>query len=90
MWHVCYRGECPRLCVSLSQTAALTPLVHDTHNRTYSEFYSEAYEPFIDKRDAKSAAMMLMEKSLAGISEMVAGWIRVGFVQGNLNWTRIT
>ena len=49
----------------------------------YREFYSSAYEPYFDNRDAKAAATKLLEKSLLGISEMVAAWIRVGFVQGN-------
>ena len=51
----------------------------------YREYYEEAYEPYFDKRDVKGAALALMERSMCKIADMVAGWVRVGFVQGNFN-----
>jgi uncharacterized protein YdiU (UPF0061 family) len=55
----------------------------------YREYYDEAYAPYWNeeegKRDAKGAAVALMEASMTKIANMVGGWIRVGFVQGNFN-----
>lgn len=51
----------------------------------YREFYSDAYAPFIEVKDAKGAALALMQGSMKKIAKMVAGWVRVGFVQGNFN-----
>lgn len=51
----------------------------------YREYHAAAYAPFFEEKDAKSAAMALMEGAMENISKMVAGWIRVGFVQGNFN-----
>ena len=51
----------------------------------YREFPKTAYEPFKDKDDIGSAAKALLEGSMEGVADMVAGWIRVGFTQGNFN-----
>ena len=51
----------------------------------YREFYNEAYAPFYELGDAKSAALILLECSMKKIAVMVADWVRVGFVQGNFN-----
>lgn len=51
----------------------------------YREFYEEAYAPFWDERDALGASLALMEGAMGRIADMVGGWIRVGFVQGNFN-----
>lgn len=51
----------------------------------YREFRDDAYTPFYEKGDIASAATVLLEKSADAISSMVAGWVRVGFVQGNFN-----
>ena len=51
----------------------------------YREFPKTAYEPFKEKDDIGSAAKALLEGSMEGIATMVAGWIRVGFTQGNFN-----
>ncbi|KAL9187343.1 hypothetical protein ACHAXT_001446 [Thalassiosira profunda] len=51
----------------------------------YREYYSTAYAPFFEKKDAKGAAMALMEGAMTKNAAMVGGWIRVGFVQGNFN-----
>ena len=51
----------------------------------YREFKAEAYDPFIEQNDIAGAATVLLQKSAEGISSMVAGWIRVGFAQGNFN-----
>ena len=51
----------------------------------YREYYEEAYEPYFEKKDVKGAALALMEHSMCKIADMVAGWVRVGFVQGNFN-----
>lgn len=51
----------------------------------YREFYQTAYAPYFERKDAKGAALALMEGAMANIAKMVGGWIRVGFVQGNFN-----
>jgi len=51
----------------------------------YREFRDEAYVPFVESDDIVSAATKLLELSADKISDMVAGWIRVGFAQGNFN-----
>lgn len=51
----------------------------------YREFHEEAYAPHIEEKDASGAALALMENSMRRIADMVGGWIRVGFVQGNFN-----
>ena len=51
----------------------------------YREFPKTAYEPYKDKDDIGSAAKALLEGSMEGVADMVAGWIRVGFTQGNFN-----
>mmetsp|Transcript_9876 Transcript_9876/g.14353 ORF Transcript_9876/g.14353 Transcript_9876/m.14353 type:complete len:736 (-) Transcript_9876:398-2605(-) len=51
----------------------------------FREFPSECYEPFIDDNDILSASKCLLDHSLDGIAAMVAGWVRVGFAQGNFN-----
>ncbi|KAL7513463.1 hypothetical protein ACHAXN_011936 [Cyclotella atomus] len=51
----------------------------------YREFYAEGYSPFIEKKDAKGAALAMLDSSMIKLAEMVANWVRVGFVQGNFN-----
>ena len=51
----------------------------------YREYRAEAYDPFIDSKDIVSAANVLLEKAAERLATMVAGWIRVGFAQGNFN-----
>lgn len=51
----------------------------------YREFPKTCYEPFKEKGDILGASKKLLEHSMDGISTMVAGWIRVGFAQGNFN-----
>jgi uncharacterized protein YdiU (UPF0061 family) len=51
----------------------------------YREYKAEAYDPFIEQNDIAGAAEVLLQKSAEGISSMVAGWLRVGFAQGNFN-----
>ncbi|KAL7465516.1 hypothetical protein ACHAXS_005835 [Conticribra weissflogii] len=51
----------------------------------YREYYNEAYWPYWESKDAKGAALALLDAAMCKIVNMVAGWIRVGFVQGNFN-----
>jgi len=51
----------------------------------YREYHAEAYAPHWETKDATGAAVALMEGAMERIAEMVGGWIRVGFVQGNFN-----
>lgn len=51
----------------------------------YREFPKTAYDPYKDSDDIGSAAKALLKCSMNGIATMVAGWIRVGFTQGNFN-----
>lgn len=52
---------------------------------SFREFHDVCYEPFWETKDLLSASKALLEESMEGISSMVAGWVRVGFVQGNFN-----
>ena len=51
----------------------------------YREYYNTAYAPYYEKKDAKSAALALLDGAMNNIAKMIGGWIRVGFVQGNFN-----
>ena len=51
----------------------------------YREFKKEAYDLNIETRNIGKAAETLLTLSAERISSMVAGWIRVGFAQGNFN-----
>jgi uncharacterized protein YdiU (UPF0061 family) len=51
----------------------------------YREFFAEAYAPYIEKKDAKGAALAMLDSSMNKLAKMVADWVRVGFVQGNFN-----
>jgi uncharacterized protein YdiU (UPF0061 family) len=51
----------------------------------FREFPTTCYYPYRDKGDILSASKQLLNHSLEGIASMVAGWIRVGFAQGNFN-----
>jgi uncharacterized protein YdiU (UPF0061 family) len=52
------------------------------------EFKTEAYDPFVEKKDIAGAASKLLELSAVKISAMVCNWVRVGFAQGTLNAER--
>lgn len=51
----------------------------------YREYKETAYDPYIQDKDLASAATVLLEESAERLAEMVAGWVRVGFAQGNFN-----
>jgi uncharacterized protein YdiU (UPF0061 family) len=51
----------------------------------YREYYNDAYLPHWEAKDAKGAALALLDAAMVRISNTVAGWVRVGFVQGNFN-----
>lgn len=51
----------------------------------FREFPETTYDPFIKDNDIVSASKALLELSMEGIATMVAGWVRVGFAQGNFN-----
>eukprot|EP00522_Entomoneis_paludosa_P007389 CAMPEP_0172455102 /NCGR_PEP_ID=MMETSP1065-20121228/11894_1 /TAXON_ID=265537 /ORGANISM="Amphiprora paludosa, Strain CCMP125" /LENGTH=640 /DNA_ID=CAMNT_0013207557 /DNA_START=250 /DNA_END=2172 /DNA_ORIENTATION=- len=51
----------------------------------YREFRAEAYDPFYETKDIEKAATVLLNESAKRIAAMVAGWVRVGFAQGNFN-----
>lgn len=51
----------------------------------YREFKTTAYDPFIADKNLGEAAAVLLEESAERLAAMVAGWIRVGFAQGNFN-----
>jgi len=51
----------------------------------YREFYDVAYEPFREGEDLEGCVVAMLEGSAEGIAKMVAGWVRVGFAQGNFN-----
>jgi uncharacterized protein YdiU (UPF0061 family) len=70
---------------ALKETPEYKELEDMMWHACYREFYSEAYAPFWEERDAQSAALALLKCSMNRIAEMVSGWVRVGFVQGNFN-----
>eukprot|EP00934_Nitzschia_sp_Nitz4_P005818 Nitzschia sp. Nitz4//NODE_657_length_7541_cov_75.275047//6296//7540//NITZ4_additional_000097-RA//1//CDS//3329532025//5808//frame0 len=49
------------------------------------EFRKEAYDPYVPDKDVVGAATAFLKLSSARIAQMVAGWVRVGFAQGNFN-----
>mmetsp|Transcript_34466 Transcript_34466/g.83127 ORF Transcript_34466/g.83127 Transcript_34466/m.83127 type:complete len:454 (-) Transcript_34466:2227-3588(-) len=49
------------------------------------EFKADAYDPYIESKDIDGAASKLLDLSATKISDMVTGWVRVGFAQGNFN-----
>jgi len=51
----------------------------------YREFYEDAYVPYFEKNDLKNCVDTMLRKSAENIARMVAGWVRVGFAQGNFN-----
>ena len=51
----------------------------------YREYRDTAYDPFIGKKDLVGASKVLLEESAHRLAAMVAGWVRVGFAQGNFN-----
>lgn len=51
----------------------------------FREFPKTTFEPFIKDKDILSASKGLLQHSMEGIATMVAGWVRVGFAQGNFN-----
>jgi uncharacterized protein YdiU (UPF0061 family) len=51
----------------------------------YREFYQEAYVPFRDTQDLEKCIDVILKLSAERIADMIAGWMRVGFAQGNFN-----
>jgi serine/tyrosine/threonine adenylyltransferase len=51
----------------------------------FREFKEAAYDPFVAQSDVAAAGAALLRESATRIAAMVAGWIRVGFAQGNFN-----
>jgi uncharacterized protein YdiU (UPF0061 family) len=51
----------------------------------FREYKQNAYDPFIESKDIAGAAAVLLDESALRLAEMVTGWIRVGFAQGNFN-----
>lgn len=51
----------------------------------FREYKEQAYDPFYEKGDIAGAAEVLLKESAKKLAAMVAGWIRVGFAQGNFN-----
>ena len=68
-----------------SSTNAFKELEELVWHACFREFPAKCYEPFREQNDILSASKCLLEHSMDGISAMVAGWIRIGFAQGNFN-----
>jgi len=49
------------------------------------EYKAEAYDPYIESKNLQQAATKLLDLSAVRIADMVTGWVRVGFAQGNFN-----
>jgi len=69
----------------IKQTSQYQELEDMMWHACYREYYNTAYAPYYEKKDAKSAALALLDGAMNNIAKMVGGWIRVGFVQGNFN-----
>lgn len=71
--------------MSIKDTQQYQELEDMMWHACFREYYDVAYSPYWQSKDAKSAAMALLDAAMVRIAKMVAGWIRVGFVQGNFN-----
>ena len=69
----------------IKETSQYQELVDMMWHACYREYHDTAYAPYYDTKDAKNAALALMNGSMTNIAKMIGGWIRVGFVQGNFN-----
>eukprot|EP00537_Pseudo-nitzschia_pungens_P001719 CAMPEP_0172368000 /NCGR_PEP_ID=MMETSP1060-20121228/24858_1 /TAXON_ID=37318 /ORGANISM="Pseudo-nitzschia pungens, Strain cf. cingulata" /LENGTH=646 /DNA_ID=CAMNT_0013092453 /DNA_START=277 /DNA_END=2217 /DNA_ORIENTATION=+ len=49
------------------------------------EYKSEAYDPYIESNNLEQAAITMLDLAAVRIADMVSGWVRVGFAQGNFN-----
>jgi len=49
------------------------------------EYKAEAYDPNIDSKNLEQAATAMLNEAAVRIADMVSGWVRVGFAQGNFN-----
>lgn len=70
---------------------------YDTNDRSWKEleelvwhackleYKIEAYDPNIEPKNLEQAATKFLDLAAIKISDMVNGWIRVGFAQGNFN-----
>lgn len=69
----------------IAETSTYRELEDMMWHACYREYHDTAYSPYYDNGDAISASIALMEGTMDRIATMVAGWVRVGFVQGNFN-----
>jgi uncharacterized protein YdiU (UPF0061 family) len=69
----------------IAETSTYRELEDMMWHACFREYHDTAYLPYYEQRDAISASIALMEGSMDRIATMVAGWVRVGFVQGNFN-----
>ena len=67
--------------MSIKETLQYQELEDMLWHACFREYYDEAYAPYWKEKDAKSAAIALMDTAMVNIAKMVAGWVRVGFVQ---------
>lgn len=67
--------------MSIKDTQQYQELEDMMWHACFREYYDEAYAPYWESKDAKSAAIALMDSAMVRIAKMVAGWVRVGFVQ---------
>ena len=49
------------------------------------EYKVEAYDPYIESKNLEQAATKMLDLAAIRIADMVNGWVRVGFAQGNFN-----
>lgn len=49
------------------------------------EYKPEAYDPYVETNNLEQAATKLLDSAAIRIADMVNGWVRVGFAQGNFN-----
>ena len=67
--------------MSIKDTQQYQELEDMMWHACFREYYDEAYDPYWESKDAKSAAIALLDAAMVRIAKMVAGWVRVGFVQ---------
>eukprot|EP00957_Ditylum_brightwellii_P190326 14487686-Ditylum_brightwellii.AAC.1 len=51
----------------------------------FRDYKESAYDPLVEKKDAKGASLAILKGAMVNISNLIADWVRVGFAQGNFN-----
>ncbi|KAG7369411.1 ACR YdiU/UPF0061 family protein [Nitzschia inconspicua] len=75
-------NDIPRYDTSSQEWKELEQIIWHACKREYK---TDAYDPYIATNDLEGAATKFLELAAFKIADMVTGWVRVGFAQGNFN-----